>query len=242
MSRLDCAEAKAKKEGLDINFSDWRLAVESGTTKNGNSLQGVSEHFRTKGVDLESDTPFPTKLINDGWPSWDKIQVLPQAGNRLFGGSHSWVLGKDAMRDALNYSPLQIAISDNEYNWEADGVVQTPVSKTFSHAITLYWIDEEGKYYIHDTIGRQFKVLNKDYPIVACKSFRDLPDNWKTMSNNFVKILKKVDGSDVGFWIPALSETELKNLALAFNKPIATLPDGTTDWEKIVEGTFQLTK
>lgn len=60
------------------------------------------------------------------------------------------------------------------------------------------------------------------------------------LSNNFVKILKDANSSAVGFFIPAISEEVLKNLALVYNKPIATLPDGTTDWEKLIDGTFVL--
>jgi hypothetical protein len=206
-------------------------------------MNTVAEWFRKNGTDLESDTPFTPKMISDGWSEWDNIFKLPEAGKRYFGGSHSWVLSKEGMISALNEengSPLQIAVSDSDANWEADGIVKNPVIKNWSHAVTLYWIDDEGKYYVHDTIGKEFKTLNKDYPIVACKSFRDLPANWKTTMNNFVKIIKDANSSAVGFWIPAISEDVLKNLALGFNKPIATLPDGTTDWEKIVEGTLTL--
>lgn len=240
MSRLDCAEAVAKRLKIDIDFSDWRLAVESGTTKQGNSFEAVSEWLRKKGVDLESDTPFPQKLIDDGWPAWGKIQILPKAGSRLYyGGSHSWVLSKEAMIDALNHSPLQIAVSDSDANWERDGIVQNPIVKNYSHGTTLSWIDDDGNYYVRDTIGKPEKILNPNYPIISCKSFRDLPDNWKTM-NNFVKIIKDANSASVGFWVPAISEDVLKNLALVYNKPIALKEDGTTDWEKIIDGVLTL--
>jgi len=244
MSRLNCAEAKALKKGLDIDFSDWRLAVESGTTKVGNGMNPVAEWFRLKGVDLEADTPFPVGLINDGWPAWNKIQKLPKEGKRYFGGSHSWVLSKNGMIDALNEengSPLQIAVSDSDTNWERDGEVQKPVLKPWSHAVMLYYIDKEGRYYIQDSIGKEFKILNPNYPIIACKSFRDLPDNWKdTMNNNFIKIIKDANSSAVGFWVPAINEEVLKNLALVYGKPIALKEDCTIDWDKIIEGSLTL--
>ena len=240
-SRLDCGEAVAKKSGLEINGSDRRLGVESETTKNGNTLDKVSDCFRKKGVDQEKDTPFEPAMINDGWSMWDKIFDLPEAGKRFFGGGHSWVLSKSAMINALDHSPLQIAVGDNNENWERDGEVQNPDKIDFYHAVYIYYIDIQGRMYVRDSCGKAEKILNKDYPIQWCKSFRDLPENWKEINmNNFVKIIKDKNSSAVGFWLPATSEDALTTLALGFNKTIEKKEDGTVDWEKIIEGTLEL--
>jgi len=246
-SRLDCAEAKGNKEGVKRNFSDRRLGVESGTTKVGNSMDAVSEWFRKKGVDLETDTPFTKEMFSEGWNMWDEIFDLPEAGKRYFGGSHSWVWTKQGMIDALEHSPLSIAVGECENNWERDGEVQNPTRIDFYHCVTLYYIDELGRYHVRDSLGKEFKILNKDYPIKWCKSFRDLPENWKdkNMENEFVKIIADKttpDSKAVGFFIPATSPDALKTLALSFNKTIEKKDNGEIDWDKTIEGEMQLKK
>jgi hypothetical protein len=244
-SRLDCGEAQAKRDGLDIDFSDRRLGVESGTTKNGNTLDAVSEWFRKNGVDLETDTPFEPKMISDGWPMWELIFKLPAAGKRYFGGNHSWVLSKPAMINALEHSPLQIAVGDCNENWERDGEIQPPTKVDWHHAIMMYHIDAQGRFYVRDTIGKEFKILSNNYPIQWCKSFRDLPENWKelnNMENTFCKIIKDKNSKGVGFWLPAISEDALTSMALNFGKQVTKKADGTIDWDKTIEGTLELKK
>lgn len=240
-SRLDCAEAVGKKEGVELNLSDRRLAVESGTTKTGNSLNKVAEYFRKVGTDTEEDTPLTERMIADGWNAWEDIYNLPEAGKRYLGGNHSWVFTKQAMIDSLNYSPLQIAVGESNENWERNGEVQNPTKVDWHHAVTLYHIDEAGRYLIRDTIGKEFKILNKDYPIKWCKSFRDLPTNWKeNMQNDFIKILKDKNSKSTGFYIPATSEAAFESMAHAFNKAVPKTEEGKIDWEEVVEGEFEL--
>ena len=240
-SRLECAEAVAFKIGIDINFSDRRLGVESGTTKVGNSMDKVSDTFKNKGVDQEEFTPFTKEMFSEGWNAWDDIFNLPEAGERYYGGNHSWIWTKSAMIDALDYSPLSIAVGENNENWENTTVVQNPTRVDFYHCVTLYYIDDEGRYYVRDSLGKEFKILNKDYSIKWCKSFRDLPKNWKkNMENEFVKIIKQKDSKAVGFWIPATSEDALKTLALSFGKTIEKREDGEVDWDATIEGELEL--
>ncbi len=239
-SRLDCAEAVARKMGIELNLSDRRLAVESGTSKKGNTLDAVSDCFRKIGVDKEEDTPLTAKMIADGWNAWEEINKLPRAGKRYFGGDHSWVLSKAAMIDALDHSPLQIAVGETDENWERDGEVQNPTRIDWYHGAVLRFIDIDGRYHVRDSIGKPNKILNKDYPIGWCKSFRDLPENWKETMNNFVKIIKDKNSPAVGFWMPAINENALETLALGFNKPIEKKSDGTIDWDKTVEGELEL--
>ena len=241
-SRLDCAEAVARREDLELNLSDRRLAVESGTTKNGNTMDAVSDWFRKIGTDKEEDTPITPKMISDGWNEWDNIFKLPEAGKRYVGGNHSWVNTKAGMIDALNYSPLQIAVGETNFNWEREGEVQVPTKDPeYYHCVLVYHIDEQGRYLVRDSIGKEFKILHKDYPIKWCKSFRDLSANWKeTMANNYVKIIKDKNSKAVGFWIPALNEQALETLAMGFCKPLAKTADGNIDWDKCIEGELML--
>ena len=176
-SRLNCAEAKAKREAVDVNFSDRALAVESGTSKEGNSLTTVSERFRNFGNVLENDCPYVD--------NWDESVKLPNltGKQRYYGGSHSWVTGIDAMRSALAYSPLQIGFAVGaEYG--LGGVVPPPTEIKYYHAVTLYTISDKG-FEIYDSIYADYKTLSLNYPIPWAKSFRDLPTNWKILNTMY---------------------------------------------------------
>lgn len=186
-SRLNCAEAKAKKDGVDINLSDRYLGVTSHTSKSGNSLHQVSETFRSTGTVDEYQCTFTPEMLSEGWSYWDAINTLPDlsSAKKYTGGDHAWVYGKQAMIDALQYSPLQIALGlDRSY--EIDKIVKTPKIATAYHAVCLYYIDKDGLMYIQDSCGTEFKILESDYLLQGVKSFRDLPANWKELNTPYV--------------------------------------------------------
>lgn len=200
-SRLNCAETIAKRDGLDINLSDRELGVVSGTTLYGNSLEAVSEVFRKKGVRTEEQVPFTEHMVNfSGADIWDEIFNIPEDRGeyRYKGGSHSWVYGLRAMVDALKYSPLQMAVGIGD-TWEDEGVVRPPKNLITYHAVTLLYIDSSGYLYIQDSIGKEFKKLSPDYGITGCKSFRDLPQNWK--EKNMAKFYRVDDHGKLGIAI-----------------------------------------
>jgi len=240
-SRLDCAEAVAKKNGLDINFSELRLGFEVRISKKGTTFNKVSEYFRKIGTDLEEDTPMDQDVLKGGWSAWSNITRLPPAGDRYKGGSHSWVRTEAGMMDALEHSPLQIAVRENNKNWEANGEVQNPTHADYGHAVLLYHIDRQGRKLVRDSVGKEFKILNKDYPIKWCKSFRDLPNNWKeSMQNEFIKIIKDKNSKSTGFFIPATSEQAFESMSIAFGKPVIRTIEGKINWDEMVEGEFEL--
>ncbi len=181
-SRLNAAEAVAHKEGLpELNLSDRYLGVISNTSKVGNSLQTVSESFRKSGVIKEEEFPFTYEMLSNPYAHWDEIfdasKINPSA-KRYFGGNHSWVYGKEMMKQALAFSPLQLAIGiPATYN---DPIVKDTGVYYSYHAVLLYKIGEDGNYYLYDSVGPNFKrILDKDFNIQQAKSFRDLPDDWK---------------------------------------------------------------
>ncbi len=189
-SRLNCAETKAKMDGVDINLSDREMGVIAKTTLSGNSLEAVSEAFRNIGVRQESLVPFTDRMLKyAGDDIWREIFDLPPVlpGQRIYkGGNHSWVYGRPAMIDAMQFSPLQIAVGIGE-TWEDDGIVKPPKSIGSYHAVMVLYIDADGYIYIQDSIGKEFKTLEPDYPMTGVKSFRDLPENWKDiMASKFI--------------------------------------------------------
>lgn len=180
-SRTNCAEAKAKEAGIDVNLSDRELGVLSGTTKQGNYLDVVSYTFKQIGITTEQDVPFTQEMLNDiSDPVWNKTFALPDTTGkkRYKGGGFSFVIGREQLIDALQYSPLQMAVGIGE-TWETTGIVEKPKAIGAYHAVTLAHIDAQGSYYIQDSIGREWKTLTPDYPYTGILSFRDLPENWK---------------------------------------------------------------
>ena len=194
-SRHKCAEAVARKSGTELNLSDRYLGVISGTSQRGNSLKKVSETFRKGGSVKEEECPWGSGWLSNPWNYWNLINDLSQVrkdARRYRGGSYSLVYSKSAIRNALAFSPVQIGVGVGS-NWE-NSVVYKPSSILAYHAITLYNMDD--KYlYIQDSLGREFKKLDINYPIAVAQSFRDLPDNWKELNNNMEQIeLKRVNG------------------------------------------------
>jgi len=239
-SRLNCAEAKARSEGLELNLSDRVLGVESGTTKQGNHLETVAEWFRKSGTVLEQVCSFTKEQISDGYNRWNEIYSLPESvrtAKRYFGGNHSWVMTKEGMIDALEYSPLQIAIplisSYEEY--ERYGVVPNPAPAkiTAYHAVTLYYIDSIGQYHIYDSCGRTFKILASDYSLTGVKSFRDLPQNWKEKNQMDEGFFKAKDGRTLVYYKKIGTPPEMVGIAQLTKYPLPLNPDGLPNFPEV---------
>ena len=191
-SRLNCAETVANKSGLELNLSDRYLGVISKTTKTGNSLSAVSEAFRKKGVVKEEECPMRQEwLLNPDryWGTIFSLKDVREDARRYFGGNHSWIADgiKNKLpyiRAALAYSPVQLGVGVGE-TWEND-IVKPPKTIKGYHAVTCYFVNDY--IYIQDSIGREFKKLTLDYPIMCAKSFRDLPDNWKEIQQDNMRV------------------------------------------------------
>lgn len=61
----------------------------------------------------------------------------------------------------------------------------------------------------------------------------------KNMKKETSKILKDKNSSAVGVWLPAISEDVLKSYALNMGRELP-MKDGNIDWEKAIEGEFEL--
>ena len=242
-SRLNCAEGKAREEGVDLNLSDRELGVISGTTKQGNYLDVVSDTFRKVGVTTEQEVPFTMEMLTDiSDPVWKKTFALPNTtGKRRYkGGNSSWVIGRPMITDALNHSPLQMAVGIGD-TWENPDIVRKPSSIGAYHAVTLAHIDSQGNYYIQDSIGREWKTLSPDYPYTGILSFRDLPENWKDIMAQ-IDFVHKAGTSEYGFmektahteiYHKGVNENHLVVLSEVFGVNIWT--DGKIDFRKARE-------
>ena len=188
-SRLNCAEYVAKKEGVkddkgqELNLSDLHLSVGSGTSQNGNNLNNPSEYFRKNGVVRQEFCDYDLDMLTNPKGTWykrqQKVSQIPKSAKRYKGGNHSWVVTtKAVLMDALDYSPIQIAVG-LDYRWNRGGIIPPCVNPTAYHAIVLESIDELGRYHIFDSSSHEEKTLDANYQIRQAKSFRDLPQTWK---------------------------------------------------------------
>lgn len=189
-SRNTCAEYIADREGLDwLNLSDLHLAVGSKTSMGGNNLNAPSEYLRKSGVVEESFCPYDADMLTNPKGTWSrraaKVALIPKDAPRFKGGNHSWVVPKNhIMKDALEHSPLQIAIP--LYKTFRYGGTLYPVGPVLGyHAVVLEHIDADGRRIIFDSLSSEEKVLSSNYPISQCKSFRDLPQTWKKKQREF---------------------------------------------------------
>lgn len=191
-SRTNCAETKANadgvvdEEGNQFNFADLDLAVGSGTTQNGNSLGRVSDHGRKVGVVLEKYAPYTR--------DWDQRQAvinrIPATAKRYKLGDYAFVGGTgmggeiatEYLINALDRSPVQIAVGLGNTYSSGQSVISKPSSYIVYHAMELGYIDGEGKRYVLDHYNRREVVLAPDYPVLSALAFVDLPANWRGLN------------------------------------------------------------
>ena len=214
-SRLNAGEAVARRNELELNLSDRYLGVISGTSKSGNSLETVSDAFRNKGTVKEEECQWKEEWLLNPYTYWKDIFNLadvPQGARRYYAGNYSWVWGREARRNALAYSPIQIAIGvGNNYD---GGIIKDPLIYTCYHAILLYWQDEAGNMYIFDSVEPFLKVLDKNYKIFYALAFRDLPDGWREINKPMNKLVKKKDKDEIfleldeRIWVKEMEDVE----------------------------------
>jgi len=187
-SRLNCAEMVAKKAGVldddgnEFNLSELFLAVGSGTSPQGNNLKAPSEFFRKEGVVLKKFCDYSGVMLTDPAGTWNlrSIKYLAAKKNkRYLGGNWSWVKPTtELLKDALQYSPIQIAVGLDD-KWNTADVVSAPVKYYGYHAITLVYIDEKDQYVVYDHYDKKYKTLAANYPILQAISYRDLVEGWR---------------------------------------------------------------
>lgn len=198
-SRTNCAEIKAKKEGVlddegqELNFSDLDLSVGSGTTQNGNSLVDVAEYARKTGVVLQKLCPYTDVWAKRG----EMIAKIPKNAKKYLLGDYSRVQGDSLfMKGALVYSPLQIGIPlDYEYNTAT--IVPAPKVTRAWHAVTVEFIDELEQFHLFDHYDKSRKILAANYPMPFVLSFRDMPSDWRTITEDATKLHARLIGKYV---------------------------------------------
>jgi len=173
----------------DYNCCDRWLAVDSGTTKEGNSMSKVAEAMR-KGLVAEQDFPWDKKEIRK-WGDYMSVSPLKRKElekkasefNERFKISWQWVIPElSHLKKALKYGPVQVI----GYAWPkpVNGIYPMSHNKP-NHAFMIYKVDEDmGHYEIYDHYEKDKKKLALDYKFVAAMQFHVEQIN----SNNMPKL------------------------------------------------------
>ena len=231
-------ETLARANGQDLNFSDRELAVNSNTSKVGNYLSVVAERARVIGMVKEEDCPFTPEMLNnpDFNNTWPQVFSLPFLSDKMRFklDSYSWVLGgAEAIRSALNFGPLTIAIPIGGQDYYRSGVVPAPAQIFAWHAVELYWLDDNNQYHIYDSFLPAKKTLSSNYPVPSVMSYRALPENWKENNMSITGYFKSKDGKTYGGYVLFESVEVMKGFRAITGLPLPLNPDGSPNWAEI---------
>jgi len=176
-------------EGRELNFSDLYLAVKSGTSQRGNSLNKICETARKQGVVLEKHCKYTRN-----WGERDSIvaTVLAEVKRYLIGTGHAWVKTNiNSLKSSLDRGPLQIGVGLGDTYSSGASVIEPPSSIRVYHAMMMDHIDDVNKYYCYDHYNRQEVKLSSRYNIMMAKEIvpDGLPDGWQAEN-----------AADLAFW------------------------------------------
>lgn len=173
---LNALEILLKRQyGEVVNFADRFLTVASETTLGGNSPQKVGETLRKQGVVREEAWP-----ITEDLKTWDafyapidyRTYTLALEFVGKYGFKHEYVsLSSGALKTALQYSPLGVAVSA----WQKgqDGLYISPFPS--NHWVVLVGYREGEYWLVYDSYsedGEYIKKLAWDYNFGAAKRYQ----------------------------------------------------------------------
>ena len=196
----------ADEDGNEINLSDLELAVRSGTTTNGNNMTAGPDILQKQGIVLERYCSYDGDMLDNPTSTWSrrqqKVNAIPVNARRYKGGAYSFInpKRKDAMMDALEFSPLRIAIGLNQ-TWFNNGVVPKCKNSTAYHACVVEKIYPNGQYRVFDSVNKNEVTLAADYELLQVQSFRDFDvEGWKVQRDKYIESIREVFGP---MWKPA---------------------------------------
>jgi hypothetical protein len=204
-----------------VNFSEKFNSILNGTAEyNGNWLYKVADDAKKNGLIPQRMLP---EIVDEDWDSYYNPNQITK--DMLFMGkeflkrfriSYEWVddVGVLNIVKQLQHAPLQIIFP--------------------SHAIVeIKNIEDIARYY------DSYQPWVKDIARNKITDYFKLIINPIAMNTN-VKIIKDNNSPAVGFWLPANSPEGLISIAGNFGIEIAKKPDGTIDWDAIIQGFLTL--
>ncbi|MCX6785906.1 MAG: hypothetical protein NTZ18_03600 [Candidatus Komeilibacteria bacterium] len=213
------------------------LFFRGGGGPSGSRLDSVANESKDNGAIFELDKPTPDYDNTMGFmlDQWEKLKkygldVKPEAlerakYNKIKSFSFVETNNLNSMMDALDYSPLGIAVPVYKNYFFADKGF-TASSNPIWHAVMLVKMFNDGSKVIFDSLHYSkdftgFHILPPDYPVGFAMSYRDLPDDWKNKN-----IAKEIfpNAYDRYHKQPIDSEKE-KAFALELRRLVETYPD-----------------
>ena len=200
-SLLNCLEIlNIRLTGKEKNYSDRFLAVISGTTHNGNTLDGVYDGLRREGVCLESQ--YPDDAVT--WEEYykritDDIIILAKDFFKDYTPYREWVpdwQGADVIINALKQAPLQVIVCYDS----GDGILNP--TGAYNHAVTLYNF-KYGEYWcIYDHYTQTRKRYAWNYEFGSILKLTLIPTDMKyTFKQNQAYVLVQGNEQKVGLYI-----------------------------------------
>lgn len=243
----------------DVEFSDRFTAKMSNTDPNvGNTTSNVWWSIRNHGLVPESrwawdrgrDIPNQEKFVEWYYQLIPKnIKDLGLEFRERFEIFYERVQITDTRTEliaALKHSPIQVIIAPG---CPLQAGVHQRCTQNFGHALALFddRVLPQNYYPLFD------HYINDDSADGQNRFIRKVSENYifyyygyastiteRPMENNFVKILKDRNSKAVGFFIPATSPDALATMALAFGKTIVKTTPADIDWDKTIEGYYDL--
>lgn len=185
------------ERGGTTAFSPLELFYRAGGQVFGNYLLTTAQAMK-EGYVLEKDlsTPIPTRWGTDVWKYWaNRATATKEArdfGRQFRLKDHAVVKTDSAsLRQALASSPLSVAIGIGRGYWDDPAPRQAAYSAY--HNVVLVHMEEDGTYWVFDSLTATqgftgFHKLASDYEILTALSFIDLPNDWKELQEQEVKM------------------------------------------------------
>jgi hypothetical protein len=241
-SALNCLEILSKvKYGLQVNRSDRFTASLSGTTKQGNTFWNVATSIKDNDGTVEEaswpkagstweeymHTPIPEAVLREGEAWLEEYKV-----------SAGYLTPDiDSLWDTLPFSVVQVAI--HAYEQPVNGIYPR-TAKEANHAVMLcggkygeYWL-----IYDHYNSATDGGVKKLAWNTIFWAAL--VYDIQRMTPMSPIKVLKKKGANDVGFWVPAISESAFESLAYSFGKEVKKTTTGELNWDSMIEGDFDL--
>lgn len=234
----------------DMDCSDRFTVAISGTTSRGNTGRKVMNAIRKYGV-------VPEKLYPWGGATADEYRDPSRIPQSVKDVGKEFVERFDFLYEvvnangnrftsALRHCPVEVFIPTG---CPITSGVEQACGNEVNHAVTMVDnTDPRGHYPLFDHYIRQanatgqerfIRRVAKDFKFYSSAYICTLAEKQNHM-NTFVKILKDKNSASTGFYLPAINEDAIVNMALLYGKTVPRKSDGTIDWEKFVEGEFTL--
>lgn len=210
-----------------INFNERFTAILGGTTSKGAYQYKVGDAIRKYGLipqDMFSSDVKNQEEYLDKTAITNEMYSLGEEFIKRFPINYEWVLN---IKEGLKYSPLQVCV----YYADGEGIL-CPTNRPQHAVVLINYTDDYGL--IDDSYTHQFKKYCHE-AIYSAMLY-----TVKFMNKEKARILKDKNSNSVGVFLPALTEDVLKSYALNMGIEIPKTADGLIDWERTINGEFEI--